>query len=165
MVKSQFVSLALDECTDVTGCVQLYIFIRYVLKNLIVKEELLDLVLLPNMGQDISGVLIKVLKKHNAPLDRISSIATFEASSMVGKYKGAIALLRKTNLLSDFKAYHCLLYQQSLCAKHITVVDVTITVVKIVTYICAQSLHQLKFRLLLDEYNNEYGDLLLHTEV
>ena len=38
---------------------------------------------------------------------------------MVGKNKEAFALLRKTNLLSDFKAYHCLLHQQSLFAKHV----------------------------------------------
>ena len=36
----------------------------------------------------------------------------------VGKNKRANALLRETNLLSDFKAYHCLLHQQSFCAKH-----------------------------------------------
>ena len=84
---------------------------------------------------------------------------------MVGKYRRAIALLRKTNLLSDFKAYHCLLHQQSICAKHITVVDVITTVVKIVNYICAQPLYRREFRLLLDEYNNEYGDLLLHIEI
>ena len=41
------------------------------------KEELLDLVSLPNTttGQDISGALIEVLKKRHMPLDRISSIA------------------------------------------------------------------------------------------
>ena len=48
---------------------------------------------------------------------------------------------------------------------HITFVDVMTTVVKIVHYIRAQPLHRLEFRLLLDEYNNEYGNLLLHTEI
>ena len=84
---------------------------------------------------------------------------------MSGKYNGAIALLRKKKLLSDFKAYHCLLHQQSFCIKHITVVDVITTVVKIVNCVRAQPLHRLEFLLLLDEYNNEYGDLVLHTEV
>ena len=164
--KSEFVSLALDESTDITGSAQLCIFIRYVFENSI-KEELLNLVSLPKTttGQDISDALIEVLKKHHVPLDKISSIATDGAASMVGKNKGAIALLRKTNLLSDFKAYHCLLHQQSLCAKHVAVEDVMTTVVKIVNYIRAQPLHRREFRLLLDEYNNEYGDLLLHTEV
>ena len=77
------------------------------------KEELLDLVSLPytTTGHDISGVLIKVLKKHNLSLNRIPSIVAYGAPLMVGKHKGAIALLRKTNLLFDFKAYHCLLHQ------------------------------------------------------
>ena len=72
---------------------------------------------------------------------------------MFGKYKGAIALLRKTNLLSDLKAYHCLLHQRSLCAKYIIVEDVVTTVVKIVKYIRAQPPYRHEFRLLLDEYN------------
>ena len=168
--KSEFVSLALDESTDITGSAQLCIFIRYVFENSIMKEELLDMVPLPKTttGQDINDALIEVLKKHQKhlePLDKISSITTDGAASMVGKNKGAIALLRKTNLLSDFKAYHCLLHQQSVCAKHVAVEDVMSTVVKIINYIRAQPLHCREFRLLLDEYNNEYGDLLLHTEV
>ena len=107
--KSEFVSLALDESTNITGNAQLCIFIRYIFENSIMKEELLDLVSLTKTttGQDISDALIKVLKKHHVPLDKISSTDTDGAASMVGKNKGAIALLRKTNLLSDFKAYHC----------------------------------------------------------
>ena len=72
--KSEFVSLVLDESTDITGSTQLCMFIRYVFENLIMKEELLDLVSLPKTttGQDISDVLIEVLKKHHVPLDKIS---------------------------------------------------------------------------------------------
>ena len=165
--KSEFVTLALDESTDITGSTQLCIFIRYLFENSIIKEELLDLVSLPKTttGQDISDALIEVLKKHHMPLGKISSIATDGAASMVGKSKGAIALPRKTNLLSDFKAYHCLLHQQSLCAKHVAVEDLMTTVVKFVNYIRAQPLYRREFRVLLNEYNNKYGDLLLHTEI
>ena len=72
IAKSQFVSFALDKSTDITGRAQLCIFIKYVLQNSTLKEELLDLVLLPNTTtrQYISGALLKVLKIHNAPLDR-----------------------------------------------------------------------------------------------
>ena len=156
----------MDESTDITGCAQLGIFIRYGLENWIVKEELLNLVSLPNTttGQDISGALIEVLKKHMC-LERIFLIATDRAPSMVGKYKRAIALLRKINLLSDFRVYYCLLHQQSLCAKHITVEDVMTTVVKIVNYIRVQPLYHSEFCLLVDEYNNKYGAFLLHTVV
>ena len=165
--KSEFLSLALDESTDITGSAQLCIFIRYVFENSVMKEELLDLASLPKTttGQDISDALIEVMKKHHVPLNNASSIATDGVASMVGKNKGAIALRRKTNLLSDLKAYHCLLHQQSLCTKHVAVEDVMTTVVKIVNYIRAQPLHRREFRVLLDEYSNEYGDLLLHTEI
>ena len=39
------------------------------------------------------------------------------------------------------------------------------TVVKIVNYIRAQPLHRREFRALQNEYNNEHGDFLLHTEI
>ena len=70
--KSGFVSLALDESTDITGSTQLCIFIRYVFENLMMKKELLDLVSLPKTttGQDMSDALIEVLKKHHVPLDK-----------------------------------------------------------------------------------------------
>ena len=73
-------------------------------------------------------------------------------------------ITKETNLLTDFKACHCLLHQQSLCAKHITVEDVMTIVLKIVNDIRAQPLHPREFRLLIDEYNNDY-DLLLHADV
>ena len=37
--KSEYVSLALDKSTDITGSAQLCIFIRYVFENSIMKEE------------------------------------------------------------------------------------------------------------------------------
>ena len=156
----------MDESTDIAGCAQQCIFIRYVLENSIVKEELLDLVSLSNTstGQGISGVLIEVLKKHNVPLDRISSIATDGAPSMVGKHKGAIALLRKPTYCLILK-HIIVYYTNNRFAPNTLVEDVMTTVVKIVNYIHAQPLHRREFCLVLDEYNNEYGDLLLHTEV
>ena len=132
------------------------------------KEKLLDLVSPPKMttGQNISDALTEVLKETRCavPLDKISSFATDGAPSTVGKNNGAIASLRKTNLLSDFKAHYCLLHQQSLSAKRVAVEDVMTTVVKIVNYIHAQPLHCHKSYFLLDEYYTEYGDLVLHTE-
>ena len=95
--KSEFVSLALDESTDITGSAQLCIFIRYVFENSIMKEELLELVSLPKTTtrQDISDALIEVLKKHHVPLDKISSIATDGAASMVGKNKRNNCITKK----------------------------------------------------------------------
>ena len=95
--KSEFVSLALDESTDITGSAQLCIFIRYIFENSIMKEELLDLVSLPKTTteRDISDALIEVLKKHHMPLDKISSIATDGAASMVGKNKRNNCITKK----------------------------------------------------------------------
>ena len=152
--KAQFVSLALHDCIDIIGCAQLSIFIRYVFESSIMKEELLDLISLPRTTteQDISDALIKVLQRHNVPMKKISLITTDGAPSMVEKKKGAISLLRKTKLFSDFKAYHCVIHQQSLCAKHVVIEDVMATVVKIVNCIRTQPLHRREFRCLRIQY-------------
>ena len=95
--KSGFVSLALDESTDITGSAQLCIFIRYVFENLMMKEELLDLVSLPKTtaGQDMGDALFEVLKKQHVPLDKKSSIATDGAASMVGKKQRSNCITKK----------------------------------------------------------------------
>ena len=57
--QKQFVSLALNECTDITGWAQLSILIWYVFVSSLMKEKLLDLISLPRttIRQDISNVL------------------------------------------------------------------------------------------------------------
>ena len=48
IAKSQLVSLELNGFTDITGCAQLYISIKYLLEDSMVNKELLDLASLPN---------------------------------------------------------------------------------------------------------------------
>ena len=94
--KAQFVSLALDQYIDITGCAQLSIFIQYVFESSFMKEELLDLMSLSRTTtrQDTSNVLIteyyRILQRHNVTIKKISSITTDGAPSMFGKNKGAI---------------------------------------------------------------------------
>lgn len=57
-------SLALDESTDIIDHPQLAVFIRFVLPDFVVKEELLDLVALQEStrGADIKNALDSIMK-------------------------------------------------------------------------------------------------------
>jgi hypothetical protein len=56
-------SLALDQSIDIQDKSQFFMFVRYVMKNVVVKEELLDLIALKKttQGIDIKVVLDEML--------------------------------------------------------------------------------------------------------
>lgn len=84
---------------------------------------------------------------------------------MVGGEKGFIALCCKDNSFPKFLTYHCIIHQQSLCGKFLSMNNVMKTVVKVVNKVRAQALQRRLFRALTEELECQYGDLLLHTEV
>jgi hypothetical protein len=85
-----FLSLALNESTDIQDKSQLAIFVRYVTRDVDVKEELLDLISLKETtrGVDIKIAFDETLRKAEIPLNKIMSISTDEAPSMVGCKNG-----------------------------------------------------------------------------
>ncbi|MBO1765133.1 hypothetical protein JQN64_28600, partial [Escherichia coli] len=158
---------ALDESTDVTGSAQLCVFVRFITADSVIREEMLQLISLPTTttGEDITRALVNCLKVNKIYFDKISSIATDGAPSMVGCHKGLVALLRQSGLFPNFVAYHCIIHQEALCAKYANIEDVMLTIVRVINFIRTRALNRREFRVLMDEVNSEYGDLLLHSEV
>ena len=70
-------SSALDKSTDITDLPQLAVFIRFVSPDFIVKEELLDLVVLQESthGVDIKNALDSIMKTFDVPLNKLVSMA------------------------------------------------------------------------------------------
>ena len=70
--------IAFDELTDNP---QLAIFVRHVLFDLTIKEELLDLVAIreTTRGVDIKNALDKALSRLEVPLNKLVSVATDSA--------------------------------------------------------------------------------------
>ena len=126
------------------------------------KEELLDLVSLPKTTtrQDTSDALIEVLKKHHVPLDKISSIATDGAASMVAKKQRSNCITKKNQPIVWFQSIWLFIAPTISLRKTRCSWRRYDHCVKIVSYIRAQPLHRCEFRILLNEYN-----LLLHTEI
>lgn len=82
-----FISICLDESTDVTGSARVAIFVRYFVQNNI-KEELISLSTLTTTttkGLDICNAVMEALEKREICLSKIVSVTTDGARSLTGR--------------------------------------------------------------------------------
>ena len=97
------------------------------------------------------------------------SVTTDGAPAMIGRNKGAIALLQKH--LEDLgrndkiTKIHCLIHQEALCAKTTNLKNGMDTVVKAVNMILSHQVNHQQFRQVLLEAENQYGDILYFCNV
>jgi hypothetical protein len=74
---------------------------------------------------------------------------------MIGSKKGFSTLLvnhlRSLGHKQDVKRFHCIVHQEALCAKSVTIASVMNVVVKAVNYVLAHALNHRQFSELLDE--------------
>ncbi|XP_077975833.1 general transcription factor II-I repeat domain-containing protein 2-like [Styela clava] len=122
LMSSLAISLALDESTDryIQDNPQLSVFVCSVSRDMIVKEEHLDLRVLKEStrGSDIKNALGSALAKAHVPLDRLVSVATDGALAMVGKNAGLIGLMKKDPDFPEFLPVHCISHREHLVAKY-----------------------------------------------
>ena len=156
----------MDESTDATNTAQLAILGIIVDQELNVKEELLGLVAIKGRtrGVHILNALKKCDEKMNFQWDKLTSVCSDRAPAMTRCNVGFCAQLEQF-LGRTLLKYHCIIYQESLCGKSLQMKDVMSVVVKCVNDIRAAALKRREFRQLLNGVNEQYGELLLHTEL
>ena len=140
-------SLTFDESTDISDTSQLVIFIRGVNDSFQVTEEMLNLLNLKDTTreEDIFQAVEKCLDENSLNFEALSRVTTDGAPALVGKNKGAVKLLMdkldcrsiKTN---DIFIIHCLIHQQNLCTRVLSMTHVMNVVIKIVNYIRSHAL-------------------------
>ncbi|CAG4959705.1 unnamed protein product [Colias eurytheme] len=164
---ASFISLCLDESTDVTKSARLAVFARYCVGN-VIKEELIAIKSLPTTtkGADICTAVKNSIVEKEIDIKKVVSVTTDGAPSMVGKKIGFISLFQ-TEVGHSILEFHCIIHQQALCAKSgLTSLDNVMAVVtKIVNLISGQALNKRKFDALLDEVNSVYNGLLMYNNV
>lgn len=166
---SQFVyySVALDESTDLTDTAQLAMFIRGVDVNFVVTEEMAALVPMKGTtrGCDLMESFNTVINRFNLKLSNLAGICTDGAPSMVGKNEGLVALIKKNNPDISFIQYHCIIHQENLSAKSVSIQEVMNVVIKAVNFIKSRGLNHRQFQEFLKETNAEYGDITYFCDV
>jgi hypothetical protein len=119
-------------------------------------------------GEDISESLLECLKTKNIDINRIVSISTDGAPSMIAKNKGFLKLF-SMNISHDIIPFHCILHQEALIAKSLGAIPelkgIMDVVIQIVNFIKAKALNHRQFSSLLQEMDNKYTDLCTFTAV
>ena len=146
---------------------QLSVFVRMFFSDDTVKEDLL--VLLPlkekTRGVDVFHIFKNFIDEVNLPLEKLVSITTDGAPSMIGANVGFVTLCKNDASFPQFISYHCIIHQQVLCSKVVNYEHVMKVVIRIINSIRARALQHRLFKSLLDEVDAQYGDLVLFTEV
>ena len=167
----QYFLIAIDESTDTTDTVQLAAFVRGVSSNFDIFEDFVELVSMKGTttGADILKALLQCTNRMSLDLSKLVSITTGGASAMIGKNKGAVALLQKhlkdIGLNNKITKIHCLIDQEGFCAKTTNLKSVMDTVVKAVNMILSHKLNHRQFRELLLETENQYDDILYFCDI
>ncbi|XP_076298590.1 general transcription factor II-I repeat domain-containing protein 2B-like [Lasioglossum baleicum] len=164
--KYEAVPLSRHESTDVVDISQLCIFVRSIDDKFQITEELLEVVPLIEMtqGKDIFAAFYKTVEEYGG-FSKCTAIVTGGAREMVGQEKGLRGLLRKHGI--NCPTFHCIIHQEALCGKIISVGPTMKIVTKIVNTIRGgnKSLSHRKFRLFLESVDAIYNDLSLYCEV
>ena len=171
-VKDKFecFSIALDESCDVSDTSQMLVFIRGIDKDFQITEELAALHSLKGTttGLDVFERLQETLRSLNLDWNKLTSVTTDGAKSMVGRLTGLIGRIntQMEDIGVNFPiALHCIIHQQALRAKSLDLDCVMKTVFTTVNYIRAHALNHRQFRSFFKDVDVDYDHVIYHSEV
>ena len=116
-------------------------------------------------GESIFNVLKDYFMEKAIPLSNIISVATEGVPAMVGRYRGFISHLKQN--VPGVLAIHCVIHRQHLVAKnlYIRLHESLQLVINAVNRIRSNALNTRLFAQLCEENDENFHQLLLHTEV
>uniref|UniRef100_A0A8C4NEB7 SPIN-DOC-like zinc-finger domain-containing protein n=1 Tax=Eptatretus burgeri TaxID=7764 RepID=A0A8C4NEB7_EPTBU len=169
---TRFFSIALDELTDIKDMAQLAIFFCGGRDDFVIFEEFIRFIPLSGTttGANVCKPVTDWLKEADLDLSRMCGITTDGAPAMVRDKKGFAALLVKylhsLEHQQDVKRFHCLVHQEALCAKSVTITEVMTVVVRAVRWLSRGKMLERVFSLRdqLASFLREKGNPVLQFE-
>ena len=147
------------------------IFIRGVMPNLDIVEEFVQLMAMNGIttGKDIFIALQRVLTDMKLDLSKLISVTTDGATAMARLENGVVTLLERRmkdlGISHKIKKLHCIIHQETLCARSLKLKEVTDVVVTTVNLILSRELNHRQFQQFLLEMQAEFGDLTYFCNV
>jgi hypothetical protein len=110
------------------------------------------------------------MSEYHLGFDQLHGVSTARASAILKSKIGLVAEIRSVlnslNLdANELCVFHCIIYQQKLCAKLIKFTHVTCKAVTCVTIIKSRALNQHQFHHFLEDIKVEYVNLIHFFEV
>lgn len=167
-------AIALDESTDIGDVSQLVIWVRYIIDMDRCEENILALVPLHEQTRavDVFDAFRQVQLRFNLDLKKLVCVCTDGAPTMIGKHKGFVARLKKfisdnnDEIDHELISYHCIIHQQNLCAAAVgDESTVLTTITKIINTIRSSSLRHRRFKLLMEELDAKFQDIMYFSSV
>lgn len=90
-------------------------------------------------------------------------MCTDGARSMQSKEKGFVGLMNKRDEMPNFISFNCVIHRESFISKCKNTEFQN--VMHVVNYIVSIALNHRQFRQLTEDYDTEYSDLVMHSEL
>ena len=139
----EYFSAALDESYDIQDKPQLETFARFISRNCLIKEELLDIVPLKDRtrGIDVKEAMVAAIEKANLPIAKLTAIITDGAAAMIGSVNGLVGLCKADQIFPEFWSFYCIIHREQLVSKSLKLDNVMKTLMEIVNYIVVNFHH------------------------
>ncbi|XP_075217838.1 general transcription factor II-I repeat domain-containing protein 2-like [Lycorma delicatula] len=110
--------------------------------------------------------MTECFEKHQIQFEKIVSISTDGANSMMGSINSILTVM-KEKINHEILSYHYIIHQEALCSQMFPedLCKVMELVINIINSMVAKALHHHQFKEFLIELESEYADLLLHNKV
>ena len=168
--ESSLFSLVVDESTDITDSAQLLIFIRSLLSDFKLTEDLLSMETLSSRtcGKGIFNSVKGACIREKLNLKNLRGICTDGAPAMTGSVRGFVSRFSEyvsTEFNNQLTNLHCIIHQEALCVKSMTLNSTLKCVNGVILFIRSRALNHRQFRELLELSDNSCEDVLYHTAV
>ena len=159
-------AIQLDESTDVTNCAQLLIFVRYVGKEGVKEEFLMNVALkTTTKGDDIFQMVNSFFKQHGLKWENLRDCTMDGAPARLGQKSGFRACVME--VAPHVKFLHCMIHRFALSCKVLPAefFDVLSLVIKMVNNVKGSVLNSRLFKILCEDLGADHSVLLFHSNV